>query len=216
MSALEAIASRARRPGVRILGIVGPPGVGKSWLTALCVRRLPDYGVRVAGIAPMDGFHLSNRVLADLGRAGRKGAPDTFDADGYAALLARLHTETTDVYAPGYDRALHEPVAASHRIGAAGVVLAEGNYLGLWPKVRAEIDVLVALDATDEELARRLQARHVAHGKRPDVAAHWIRNVDLTNAATVRASVTDSDLALCTCTVQPNCEIGHMGHPTAL
>ena len=38
---------------------------------------------------PMDGFHLSNQELARLGLADRKGAPETFDAAGYVALLRR-------------------------------------------------------------------------------------------------------------------------------
>ncbi|MDX2297935.1 nucleoside/nucleotide kinase family protein, partial [Streptomyces roseofulvus] len=77
---------RARGEGRRVLGLAGPPGAGKSTLAERLVERLDGRAV----LLPMDGFHLAGAELARLGRAGRKGAPDTFDAAGYAALLARL------------------------------------------------------------------------------------------------------------------------------
>src|SRR5690606_22869612 len=72
-------------PGRRaVLGIVGAPGSGKSTLAAGLVAALgPERAVGVG----MDGFHLSNAVLAAHGCAGRKGAIDTFDDAGYAALV---------------------------------------------------------------------------------------------------------------------------------
>ena len=49
----------------------------------------------------MDGFHLADVTLTALGRLDRKGAPDTFDAWGYAALLRRVREERDHVvYAP--------------------------------------------------------------------------------------------------------------------
>lgn len=91
-SDFTALTDRARRlatgGGRRILGIAGAPGAGKSTLAARIVERLEGNAVLV----PMDGFHLAGAELERLGRAGRKGAPDTFDAAGYAALLRRCAT----------------------------------------------------------------------------------------------------------------------------
>ena len=63
----------------------------------------------------MGGFHLANVELARLGRAGRKGAPDTFDSAGYVALLRRLKTQPADetVYAPEFRRDIEEPIAGA-------------------------------------------------------------------------------------------------------
>ncbi len=106
----EHLAARARaltEPGPggarrRILGLAGPPGAGKSTLAARLVDRLGGLAVLV----PMDGFHLAQAELVRLGRADRKSAPDTFDAAGYTALLARLRAPEpgTTVYAPAFDR----------------------------------------------------------------------------------------------------------------
>lgn len=112
----------------RILGIAGPPGAGKSTLAA---RLAQELGPELAVVVPMDGFHLARAELERLGRADRKGAPDTFDAAGYAALLTRLRTPgSAAVYAPAFDRSLEEPVAGSIPVGTGvGLVITEGNYL---------------------------------------------------------------------------------------
>ncbi|MEU1126998.1 ATP-binding protein, partial [Streptomyces sp. NPDC005899] len=112
-SDLAALTARAHRLAAagrrRILGIAGPPGAGKSTLAARLVEDLRGRAVLV----PMDGFHLAQAELERLGRAGRKGAPDTFDAAGFAALLRRLRGPRTPetVYAPTFDRTLEEPIA---------------------------------------------------------------------------------------------------------
>ena len=63
----------------RILGITGAPGAGKSTVAEQLVTAL---GPNTAVLVPMDGFHLANEVLIDLGRRDRKGAHDTFDDGG--------------------------------------------------------------------------------------------------------------------------------------
>ena len=69
-----------------IVGIVGPPGAGKTTLAAtLVAAAAARHGAGTAVVLPMDGFHLANEVLEALGRRHRKGAPDTFDGDGFAA-----------------------------------------------------------------------------------------------------------------------------------
>ena len=61
-----------------MLGLVGPPGAGKSTLASALQAAWPG----TSQVVPMDGFHLANVELQRLGRAGRKGAPDTFDVAG--------------------------------------------------------------------------------------------------------------------------------------
>lgn len=186
---------RARRRVV--VGLVGAPGSGKSTLATELEAALAARGI-LAGSVPMDGFHLSNAVLDQLGRHGRKGAPDTFDVDGYLSTLDRVREPAPpgaplpEVLAPVYRRDLHEPVAAGSRISGDGVVVTEGNYLALtaegWEGVRERIDWLVMLDVPEDELVRRLVARHQAFGRSAADAGHWVRTVDVPNLRLVAAT----------------------------
>ncbi|MFF6793368.1 nucleoside/nucleotide kinase family protein [Streptomyces filamentosus] len=189
----------ARAGGRRILGITGAPGAGKSTLAGRIVERLDGLAVLV----PMDGFHLAGAELARLGRAGRKGAPDTFDAAGYAALLARLRAPRpgTVVYAPAFDRALEEPVAGSVPVPPeVPLVVTEGNYLlhddGPWAEVRPLLDETWYLDLPDAVRVPRLVARHVRFGKDPDEAARWVARSDEANARLIARSRGRADLVV--------------------
>ena len=148
----------------------------------------------------MDGFHMSNALLAERGLADHKGAPDTFDVGGYVAMLGRVRRADGIVLAPDYRRDLHEPVAESLAIEVDGVVITEGNYLGLelpgWADVRGLVDMLVYIDTPFEELASRLIDRHVSFGRDRADAAHWVRTVDAANMALVERTKARADLVL--------------------
>nr|WP_037831062.1 nucleoside/nucleotide kinase family protein [Streptomyces sp. NRRL S-325] len=202
-SDLTALTDRARTlaagGGRRILGIAGAPGAGKSTLAARLVEQLAGRAVLV----PMDGFHLAGAELERLGRAGRKGAPDTFDAAGYAALLRRLrHPEGQDpVYAPAFDRAIEEPVAGSVRVPAdVPLVVTEGNYLlldeGPWAPVRGLLDEVWFLDADPGVRVRRLVDRHVRFGKPRPCAERWVAGSDERNARLVERHRERADLVV--------------------
>ena len=179
--------------GRAVVGITGAPGAGKSTLAAELETALRRRGL-LAGSVPMDGFHFSNAVLDELGRHQRKGAPDTFDVDGYLAILDRVRQaapegEPREVLAPVYRRDLHEPVAAGTRVAGRGIVVTEGNYLALnslgWEGARERIDLLIRVEVDEAELIRRLVARHMSFGRHRADAGHWVRAVDLPNARLV-------------------------------
>ena len=178
--------------GRAVLGIAGAPGAGKSTLAEALVEQVSiERGPQWVAHVPMDGFHLADVQLERLGLLSKKGAPETFDAGGYAALLHRLHTETyRPVYAPGFDRTLEQPLAGAMVVPpGARLVVTEGNYVLLptpeWREARAQIDEVWLVDLDDAVRRERLVARHVLFGKDADEAAEWVARVDEANAELV-------------------------------
>jgi pantothenate kinase len=183
-----------------ILGIAGSPGAGKSTLVDLLVARIRAVkGVDWVAHVPMDGFHLADAQLDRIGARGRKGAPDTFDAAGYAHLLERLKQETdTPVYAPGFDRTLEQPLAAALVVlPSARLVVTEGNYLLLddpaWARARRVIDAVWFVATEERERIERLVARHIEFGKTPDEARAWVATTDQGNAELVAGTAGRAD-----------------------
>lgn len=181
----------------KLLGLVGPPGAGKSTFAEALRAAFGD----LAQVVPMDGFHLANVELQRLGRSHRKGAPDTFDSAGYAALLQRLRTQGPDevVYAPEFRREIEEPIAGAIAVPkTTPLVVTEGNYLLLqdehWAPVRDLLDETWYVE-TDEELrVQRLIQRHIQFGKTPEYARAWVMRTDERNAKLVAATAHTADV----------------------
>lgn len=199
---VERAAALAGR-GRALLGVAGSPGSGKSTLVAVLAARLAArLGADAVAHVPMDGYHLADVQLARLGHAGRKGAPDTFDAGGYLALLRRIRAATEEVvYAPAFERDLEQPIAGALAVPrSARIVLTEGNYLLLdepvWRDVAAELDETWFCALRPDVRLARLLARHVAFGKAPDRAAAWTAAVDGPNAERVEATAGRADLVV--------------------
>ncbi|WP_311210754.1 MULTISPECIES: nucleoside/nucleotide kinase family protein [unclassified Aeromicrobium] len=184
-----------------LLGVVGAPGSGKSTLAKRLANRLTADGLPAVRV-PMDGFHLADVALAERRLLDRKGAPETFDAHGYLNLLRRLRAETgNDVLAPGFERDLEQPIAASITVAPSHrVVVTEGNYLlddaDPWPDVRAELDEVWFVDLDDGRRRSRLVDRHVKHGKTREAAQAWVDEVDEPNARRVLARSGTADLVV--------------------
>jgi pantothenate kinase len=195
-----ALAAAGRRV---ILGLAGPPGAGKSTLAVAIVSNAQArMGEEWAAYLPMDGYHLSNAQLARLGLLDRKGAPATFDADGYAAMLSRVASDDErDIYVPDYDRALHEPIAARHLVPAAArLVVTEGNYLAVdeprWRAARRWIGHLWYVDAADALREERLVARQLRGGRGEAAARDWVSRSDRPNGELVKRSRDNADLVI--------------------
>lgn len=187
---LDQLVARARRLAAAdraVVGICGAPGSGKSTVA----QRLAAAVGPGAVVVPMDGFHLTDTELRRLGRADRKGAPDTFDVAGYVALLHRLRAEADSmVYAPEFDRTVEQSLAGAiavrpeHRL-----VLTEGNYLLLdspgWAGVRPLLDEVWFVVSEETTRVGRLVERHVRHGRTQDAAQRWVARSDEANAELV-------------------------------
>ena len=178
----------------RLLGITGPPAAGKSTLAAELMAALGPHAVLV----PMDGFHLAATQLRRLGRLDRKGAPDTFDAAGYLALLRRLRERTDDVvYAPEFRREIEEPIAGAIAIPrSTPLVITDGNYLLHWKDVRALLDEVWFVDLDEPTRLARLIERHMAYGRNRAEAEERAHGSDQRNAELIIATRGDADLII--------------------
>jgi pantothenate kinase len=193
---VSALIDRARRlivPGERrLLGITGAPAAGKSTLAAAVVAAVAPQAVLV----PMDGYHLAAAELIRLGRIERKGAPDTFDRDGYVALLRRLRDRVDDVvYAPEFRREIEEPIAGAIAVPRdVPLVVTEGNYLLHWAAARALLDEVWFVDLDEAMRLQRLIDRHMAYGRSRAEAESRAHGSDQRNAELIEATRDRADL----------------------
>ncbi len=170
-------------PGRRLIALAGPPGVGKSRLAARLAEQIEG-----AALVPMDGFHLDNHLLDRAGIRHLKGAPQSFDAAGFLALIRRLKVEGEVIY-PLFDRSRDLSIAGAGRVEAdCQTVIIEGNYLLLdqpiWRELAPLWDLSLRLEAPIEILRERLMRRWDELGCSAEEIVLHLKN-DLDNAACV-------------------------------
>ncbi len=179
----------------RLVALAGPPASGKSTLAHDLAGQ--DSGFRVV---PMDGFHLDNAVLRERGLLHRKGAPETFDVQGFVHLVRRLTTEDEIIF-PSFDRASDRAIAGTGVIGPdADTVIVEGNYLLLdrpaWRDLAPLWTFAITLSVPLPILETRLIRRWVDHGFSPDAARRKAEENDLPNARLVAEASLPGDVVL--------------------
>lgn len=197
-SIASAIFKRAGKSGRFIVAIAGPPGSGKSTLSAKLRELLPE---GTAEIVAMDGFHYDDRVLEHRGLRPRKGSPETFDFAGFEVLLKRIREGEPDIALPLFDRSMELSRAAAALLGPqVRFVLVEGNYLLLdeepWTRLAKLFDFSVFLDVPAAVLEKRLLARWHTHGFGDDEARAKVASNDLPNARRVSGRRRAADMVV--------------------
>lgn len=191
-----AILKRAQGSIRFIVAIAGPPAAGKSTLAQALRERLTSQGERVA-VVGMDGFHYDDVVLRETGLLGRKGAPETFDFEGFRVALERIRAGDRDIAIPVFDRSMELARAGAAIVSRdTHVIIVEGNYLLLeeepWATLEGLFDFSIYLDVPGDQIRERLLARwkHLAGG------LEKVEHNDLRNAVRVRSRRRPADLVL--------------------
>ncbi|SFI88185.1 AAA family ATPase [Albimonas pacifica] len=185
-------------PGRRLLAaLAGPPGAGKSTAAEAVAARVTTLG-QPAQAVPMDGFHYDDAVLRERGLLAMKGAPETFDVAGLAALLDRLQP-MQEVAVPLFDRTLEISRAGARIVPAqTRVIVVEGNWLLLdeapWDAIAPRFDVRALLTCPIETLRERLTRRWQDLDFPPEAIARKLDAVDLPNARRVLAGSSRADV----------------------
>jgi len=193
------VVERAAASTRMIIGIIGKPGGGKSTLSKYLLKGMDP---RLVSVVPMDGFHLSNKVLKEIGRSDRKGAQDTFDVKGFTNLIERIKMDSVDpIYYPIFDRSLEESIAAQGVVyPSTRVVIVEGNYLmhdrDGWQEISPLLDQSWYAFLDEDIRVSRLISRHIAFGKDPESAKAWAKGSDQVNAELIEAGVGRCDFLI--------------------
>ncbi len=186
--------------GRLLFGIAGGPGTGKSRLAEAIAEAV--WPALPAQVIPMDGFHMRHKKLQQLGIAGDKGAPHTFEADKFVTFIGELGSATRPVPGPAYSREFEDVLPDAYVVSRRDrLLIVEGNYLLLdaspWDLLKDMFDLTIFLEI-DREIARtRLMARHAEHGlfSNAHIERH-VEEVDMANFDLVQGSADRADLIL--------------------
>lgn len=196
---LDRIAGLQPRRYRILVALAGAPASGKSTLAEALVQALNRSG-QSAALVPMDGYHLDNRILESRGLLSRKGAPETFDANGFIHLIGRLSREP-EIAIPLFDRERDIAIAGRALVEPhQRIAIIEGNYLLFdekpWACLSEHWDLSIRVETPMEELERRLVKRWLDHGLNEPAALQRARRNDLVNAARIRERALPSDLVI--------------------
>jgi pantothenate kinase len=192
-------------PGPFVVGIAGPPGVGKSTTSAALHARLPR-----SVVVPMDGFHYYKHELEKFDNRdeafARRGAHWTFNAQQFVGRVKAIKQHSFEggddvILFPSFDHAVGDPVENDIAVSKENeIVILEGNYLLLendpWCKLKDEsaVDFFIFVEAEMGTLRARIIGRHQRVGMNFDLAAQRADGNDLPNAVMINESKHRADV----------------------
>jgi len=193
---IKIISQRSAAKSRFVVAIAGPPGSGKSTLSDHLAKCLGQS----AKVLPMDGFHLDNDRLQEMGLLHRKGAPETFNALGLLELMRKMRGNETFLY-PTFDRKEDRTIPNAGRITQEDrIVLVEGNHLLLktapWSELSQFFDITVALDVCRDTLQSRLINRWISLGFSEPRAREKALSSDMVNVSYVQDKSCKADYSL--------------------
>ncbi|HEB30300.1 MAG TPA: hypothetical protein ENI15_05415 [Spirochaetes bacterium] len=185
--------------GCTIIGISGPPGSGKSSISAVFRQMLSKKGIEPV-ILPIDGFHFKNEKLKKMTPAvchvagkelknnmtlyQKKGAKETYDTKYLLSCMKKLKN-LKEFYWPVYSRKIHEPVSEGIFISdQKALYIVEGNYLFLrtnpWCELARFLDLKIFISSREGLVKKRIIKRKKRGGfSRKEALDHFRRSDSL-------------------------------------
>ena len=151
-------------------------------------------------LVPMDGFHLDNETLDKRNLLERKGAPETFDIDGFLSLIKELRSKN-EIKVPLFDRSTDKVIKDAQTISKEqDYLVIEGNYLLLdrefWRDLSKYWDYKIFLTVEQAVLKARLIKRWLGENHTYSEAEARVTNNDLINANLVNSYKIEPTLEL--------------------
>lgn len=203
-----------KRPHRFMVGIAGPPGVGKTifaeQLNWLVFKGVIGRDARSMAL-PMDGFHFPQDLLkattkklpdgTEIHLSSLKGAPETFDVPAFRHAMQELIGRPEVVSWPGYSRFHHDVQPGKYRVHeSTNLVFVEGNYVlldrGLWQGIPRMFDLKIYIQGPAMKVLSNLMERHIKGGKSVEEAKLWVKKIDLVNTRIVESTKASADVII--------------------
>ncbi|MGB7555402.1 MAG: uridine kinase [Candidatus Korobacteraceae bacterium] len=175
-----------------LIGITGPSGAGKTYLSAHLATILD------ARVLALDRYYRDLSHLSPEQRARMNfDAPEALDQELIVEQVTDLRNNQA-VQLPIYDFATHTRTRRTEELRPSAVVIVEGLFTLHWPKLRELLGTKVFVDMNDEVCLTRRQARDVRErGRTPEsVVEQYAATVAPMAQRYVRPTIVHADVVV--------------------
>lgn len=184
--------------GRQIFSLSGPPGSGKSVVSAilnhLYTKEAPFIFLNIG----LDAFHFENAVIAKSKLLDAKGRYDTYDTEKLFIKM-KAFKDGSDVSFPYYSREIHNPIEDSLQVTKKNVfLLLEGQWLLRdapdWAKIRELFSLNLAVQGSIGDMRENVIRRHITGGRTTEDAINFYTVNDLVNTEEIASKSIKPDL----------------------